>query len=119
MKIGKLVLGIVLSVSPVSQDVLAGQTGQAAAAREKSATDQWREDLRFMAEEMPKYHRNLFHTTTREQFESAVQRLDERIPSLTRHQIIVVVTVIRPVAMPAQHMQAEFEARQGELSEAA
>jgi EmrB/QacA subfamily drug resistance transporter len=32
---------------------------------------------------------------------------------------IVVVTVIRPVAMPAQHMQAEFEARQGELSEAA
>jgi MFS family permease len=32
---------------------------------------------------------------------------------------IVVVTVIRPVAMPAQHVQAEFEARQGELSEAA
>jgi hypothetical protein len=99
MKIGKLVLGIVLSVSSVSQDVLAGQTGQAAAAREKSATDQWREDLRFMAEEMPKYHRNLFHTMTREQFESAVQRLDERIPSLARHQIIVemarVVALVR------------------------
>src|SRR5262245_36824482 len=49
----------------------------------------WREDLRFLAEELPKRHANLFHTMTREQFESAVKRLDERIPTLQRHQIIV------------------------------
>jgi hypothetical protein len=42
-----------------------------------------------MAEEMPKRHKNLFHTMTRQQFESAVKSLDERIPSLARHQIIV------------------------------
>jgi hypothetical protein len=99
MKIGKLVLGVALCGPPMSRDILAAQTAQTAATREKSATDQWREDLRFMAEEMPKYHRNLFHTTTREQFESAVQRLDERIPSLARHQIIVemarVVALVR------------------------
>jgi hypothetical protein len=32
---------------------------------------------------------NLFHTMTREQFETAVKRLDERIPMLQRHQIMV------------------------------
>ena len=50
-----------------------------------------------MAEEMPHLHRNLFHAMTREQFESAVQKLDERIPSLARHQIIV--EMARIVAM--------------------
>jgi tetratricopeptide (TPR) repeat protein len=56
-----------------------------------SATEiaKWREDLRYMAAEMPKRHRNLFHAMTREQFESAVNRLDERIPNLARHQVIV------------------------------
>lgn len=49
----------------------------------------WREDLRFMAQEMPRVHRNLFHTMTRDQFEGAIRRLDERIPTLSRHQIIV------------------------------
>jgi tetratricopeptide (TPR) repeat protein len=43
---------------------------------------------------MPKHHRNLFHTVTREEFESAVRRLDERIPSLARHQIIVAMARI-------------------------
>jgi len=42
-----------------------------------------------MAEEMPKRHKNLFHTMTREQFATAVKELDERIPNLSRHEIIV------------------------------
>lgn len=50
-------------------------------------TDQWREDLRFLAAEMPKRHKNLFHTMTREQFETAVKQLDERLPMLTQNQI--------------------------------
>lgn len=57
----------------------------------------WREDLRVMAEEMPRRHRNLFHTMTREQFEAAVASLDARIPALERHQIIV--EMARIVAM--------------------
>jgi hypothetical protein len=51
--------------------------------------ENWREDLRTMAREMPRRHRNLFHTVTREQFEAAVARLDSRIPLLAQHQIIV------------------------------
>lgn len=51
--------------------------------------DRWREDLRFLAREMPRRHRNLFHTLTRREFDDAVARLDERIPSLARHQVVV------------------------------
>src|SRR6185369_6197068 len=58
-------------------------------AREDPTPDaaQWREDLRVMAREMPRRHKNLFHTMTRERFEAAVRNLDERIPSLSRHQV--------------------------------
>lgn len=59
--------------------------------------ERWREDLRYMAQEMPKRHKNLFHTMSRQQFDEAVRKLDERIPVLERHQIIV--EMARIVAM--------------------
>jgi hypothetical protein len=61
---------------------------------DKTEAEKWREDLRYMAEEMPKQHRNLFHTITREQFEGAVKRLNDKIPSLSRHEIIVEIARI-------------------------
>ena len=61
----------------------------AGATVDKAEAEKWREDLHHMAREMEARHKNLFHTTTREQFESAVNKLDERIPTLARHQIIV------------------------------
>jgi tetratricopeptide (TPR) repeat protein len=64
---------------------------------DKTEAEKWRNDLRYMAEEMPKFHKNLFHTMTREHFASAVNRLNERIPKLARHQIIV--EMARIVAM--------------------
>jgi tetratricopeptide (TPR) repeat protein len=57
----------------------------------------WRADLHFLSEEMPKRHKNLFHSMTREQFDAAINRLDERIPSLTRNQVLV--ELARIVAM--------------------
>lgn len=63
----------------------------------KTETEKWREDLRFMAEEMPKRHKDLFHRMTREQFEEAIKNLDARIPQLSRNQIIV--EMARIVAM--------------------
>jgi tetratricopeptide (TPR) repeat protein len=70
---------------------------QSSAVVDKSEAEKWREDLRFMAEEMPKRHKNLFHTMTPEQFKGAVSRLNERISSLPRHRIIV--EMARIVAM--------------------
>ena len=56
---------------------------------DKIEAEKWRADLRFMAEAMPKYHKNLFHSMTRDQFDAAVQELDRKIPTLARHRIIV------------------------------
>jgi len=59
-------------------------------AQEPALTkEQWREDLRYFAGELPKRHKNLYHATSREQFERAVAELDAAIPSLQAHQIIV------------------------------
>jgi tetratricopeptide (TPR) repeat protein len=88
--VGSLCMSIALGILSVNAPAgLAQDTALSTASRGNSEADKWREDLRFMAEEMPKHHRNLFHAMTREEFESAVRQLDERIPSLARHQIIV------------------------------
>ena len=70
---------------------------RAEAVIDKVEAEKWREDLSYMAREMESRHKNLFHTTTREQFESAVKRLHDRIHTLGRHQIIV--EMARIVAM--------------------
>lgn len=49
----------------------------------------WREDLRFMAREMERTHRNLFHAVPRSEFAEMVAALDTTIPSLARHEVIV------------------------------
>ena len=51
--------------------------------------DGWRADLATMASEMEQVHRNLYHSVSREQFAAMVTALSERIPTLTRHEIIV------------------------------
>jgi hypothetical protein len=49
----------------------------------------WREDLRFLAVELPRRHPNAFYRTPRERFDSAVAALDARLPSMRRHEAIV------------------------------
>lgn len=56
---------------------------------ESLTAEKWREDLRFLAAELPKRHKNAFHTMTREQFEKAVKDLDTKIPNLTGNQIML------------------------------
>lgn len=48
----------------------------------------WREDLHFMAAEISRLHRNVYHQVTRQQFDSAVADLDARIPTLSREQVL-------------------------------
>ena len=50
---------------------------------------QWREDLAYFARELPRRHKNLFHTLPRERFDSALAALDRKLPGLARHQVIV------------------------------
>ncbi|HEX8124087.1 MAG TPA: hypothetical protein VF548_00730 [Allosphingosinicella sp.] len=83
MMIG-LAAAILLSAEPVP----ASQPQPNGEAPELTA-EQWREDLRFMAAEMERRHKNLFHTVSRADFETAVANLEQRIPSLQRNEIIV------------------------------
>jgi hypothetical protein len=67
---------------------LASQT-VAARAPDSTFVRQWREDLAYLARELPRRHKNLFHTIRREQFDSALVALDRKLPTLARHQVIV------------------------------
>ena len=51
--------------------------------------EQWRQDLRYFAKELPLRHRNAFHLMTREQFEKAVSSFDAEMPKLTNEEIFV------------------------------
>lgn len=59
--------------------------------------DKWREDLRIMAAEIEKLHKNAFHRVSREDFYREVNALDKKITSLEDHQ--VVVELMRIVAL--------------------
>jgi hypothetical protein len=61
----------------------------APAPRPAPTTEEWRADLRALAAELPRRHRNAFHTTTPAAFDSAVRALDARIPRLARHEVIL------------------------------
>ena len=49
----------------------------------------WREDLHFMAAQMERTHKNLYHSISREDFSALVSALDAKIPSLERDEVIV------------------------------
>jgi hypothetical protein len=51
--------------------------------------EQWREDLKFFAHELPKRHANAFCHTPREQFEAAVADLDRRLDRLNGDEMYV------------------------------
>ena len=63
----------------------------------KERNDKWIEDLDYLAEQMPNVHINLFHSMTKEQFETYVSGLRKQIPDLRDEQIIV--NLIKLVAM--------------------
>src|SRR4030095_8590266 len=50
---------------------------------------QWQEDLQYLAKELPRRHKNAFHTVSREQFDKSVAELNARIPNLQPHEIVV------------------------------
>src|SRR4029453_11678153 len=53
------------------------------------SSDAWREDLRYLARELPAYHVNAFHTVSRETFDAEVARLDAAIPRLNSDEVLV------------------------------
>lgn len=50
---------------------------------------QWQQDLQYLAKELPRRHKNAFHTVSRQQFEKSVADLNARIPNLPSPEIVV------------------------------
>lgn len=50
---------------------------------------QWREDLQYLARELAKRHKNLYHSVSKEKFDEMVSKLDAEIPALQDYQIVV------------------------------
>ena len=62
--------------------------GEADAGPREVTAEQWRQDLAWLADKLPAKHGNAFHQVSKADFEAAVARLDERIPTLARHQVL-------------------------------
>ena len=53
------------------------------------SADAWRDDLRYLANELPGRHVNAFHTVSRETFAAEVARLDADIPRMNGDEVLV------------------------------
>ena len=69
----------------ISFGVLAGLVG----AEEPDRNTKWREDLRLLAEELPKKHKDFYQTLDRDTYRRAVAELDRQIPGLAEAQVVV------------------------------
>ncbi len=49
----------------------------------------WRDDLRYLARQLPSNHANAFHSVRRETFDTEVARLDAAIPNLNDDEVLV------------------------------
>jgi len=72
-------------LSLTAHDVL----GQSTSPLDTTEVRRWREDLAYLRTEMPARHANLFHAMTRAQFDSALQAIDQVLPRVARHQVVV------------------------------
>ena len=74
--------------------LVAGTVTLVALAGEKEVklaipAEQWREDLRYFAKELPRRHKNVYHAVSKEDFAKAIADLDAAIPTLQPHQVVV------------------------------
>lgn len=69
--------------------LILGLGSRAAFALPPDQAQAWREDLRFMAVEMERLHKNLFHTLAREHFAARLAALDANLATMERHEVIV------------------------------
>ena len=78
-------IGVLISVASLIVPTLSAQT----ARLDSVDARRWREDLEFLRKEAPAHHANLFHDMTRAQFDSAINSIEARLPTLARNQVIV------------------------------
>src|SRR5262245_47324339 len=81
------VLMAVLCAALAAAHALIAQTAPDLSRSELSREEKWREDLKYLADELPKRHKNLFFKITREQFDREIARIAESVPKLSDAEI--------------------------------
>ena len=51
--------------------------------------EKWQADIKFLEEEFPKRHKNLFYKMKREDFATAIKNFHDNVPRMTREEIMV------------------------------
>lgn len=74
------------------QDVAKATPNLLSAQSATANLDEWREDLRVLAQELPRRHINAFHTLSAEAWAENVEALDAAIPSLPDHVVLIRMT---------------------------
>src|SRR5262245_35812306 len=74
--------------SSVAQTPPTPAAGDAGISKEQRLAN-WREDLAFLASELPAKHKNAFFHCSKTDFEAAVAALDGELPTLQDHQVVV------------------------------
>jgi hypothetical protein len=81
------------------------------AAAELTA-EQWAEDLDFLAAELPKRHKNLFHNMSESEFRAQIETLKAKLPSLSQSETLVGLMRI-VAAVGDSHTTLGYRPRQG------
>ncbi len=76
---------------------------------------QWQEDVRFLADQMPKQHPNLYRRTPKEKFDAAFRQLIDAIPTMSQDEIYVGLMKIFALAQDGHTSFIPPPARQGEV----
>ena len=84
-----IMLTLILLLSCWQTTVLYSQVKSSQTNTKSLTKEQWQKDLQYLAKELPRRHKNAFHTVSKEQFERAVAELDAAILSLQEHEILV------------------------------
>jgi hypothetical protein len=79
-------VAVICSLWPVPA---VAQTGNAAPEPTHLSSQQWQEDLKYLAAQMRVKHQALFHAMPEDEFEEAVTKLNADIPKLNEDQIYV------------------------------
>ena len=80
-------VAVVLNLIPAS--MFAQHDAVAAMPAVKLSADQWRSDIRFLGDELPKRHRNAFHRLKKEDYDAAVKALYDAASRMTDDEIVV------------------------------
>jgi tetratricopeptide (TPR) repeat protein len=97
MKRMSLLLFMTFLPLSMAQRYMAQHTFKPDAINFNLTTEAWRADLRYFAEELPKRHKNAFHTMTRAHLDEAVKQFNTDIPTLSSDEILV--RFLRLIAM--------------------